>query len=114
MRPQSITLLCYAVGVLGVIQLGLLFLLGPVDLAAAALWIIAALATVASAMGLWLMRTWGPIAFFAGFGTGVMMMTGIGPQWVNGWLGQVVAYGVPAIYALLVMPHWAQMRSGGN
>jgi uncharacterized membrane protein len=116
MRPQSITLLCYAVAALGVLQLGVLLMLpgDPVGLGPAAVWIAAALATIASALGLWRMRTWGPITFLAGFGTGVMMLTGISPQWVNSWLGQIIAYGVPAAYAVVVMPYWGQMRSGGN
>lgn len=114
MRPLSISVLCYIIGVLGVVQLGLVQLIGPVDLFFAAIWIAAALATVASAMGLWQMRTWGPITFFVGFGAGVMMLANVAPHWVNGWAGQILAYGLPAVYALVVMPHWAQMRSGGN
>lgn len=114
MRPQSISVLCYIVGVLGVVQLGLVQLIGLTDLVFAAMWIAAALATIASAMGLWQMRTWGPITFFVGFGAGVMLLASIGSQWVNGWAGQALAYGVPAIYALIVMPHWTQMRSGGS
>lgn len=116
MRPASISTLCYFVGPLGAVQLALLLLLPgePVGIGPAAIWIAAALATIASAVGLWNMRTWGPIAFFIGFGTGVMMLTGIGPQWINSWLGQIVVYGVPAIYAVVVMPHWSQMTSGGN
>jgi len=114
MRPLSISVLCYVVGVLGVVQLGMVQLIGPGDLIFAGVWIAAALATIASAMGLWQMRTWGPITFFVGFGAGVMMLAGVSAQWVNGWAGQIVAYGVPAVYALIVMPHWAQMRSNGN
>lgn len=116
MRPPSISYLCYVVGLLGLGQLGLLLVLPgePVGLGPAAIWIAAALGTIASAVGLWRMRTWGPIAFFVGFGTGVMMLSGIRPEWINGWLGQVFAYGVPAVYAIVVMPYWRQMNSGGS
>ncbi|CAG0954247.1 hypothetical protein BURK2_00369 [Burkholderiales bacterium] len=116
MRPHSISYLCFVVGLLGLGQLGLLLMLPgePIGLGPAAIWIAAALATIASAVGLWRMRSWGPIAFFVGFGTGVMMLTGIRPQWVSGWLGQLAAYGVPAIYAVIVMPHWGRMKSGGS
>ncbi len=116
MRPFSISSLCYAVGLLGLSQLGLLLMLPgePIGLGPAAIWIAAALGTISSAFGLWQMRSWGPLAFFVGFGTAVMMLTGIRPEWVNGWLGQILAYGVPAVYAIIVMPHWSGMKSGGK
>jgi hypothetical protein len=41
-----------------------------------------------------------------------MVAGGIDAQWLNGWLGQTLVYGVPAIYAFVVMPHWSLLKSG--
>jgi hypothetical protein len=115
MRPRSITILCiilFVLGGLNLVSCGFSFFSASLG---RALWSLATtLISLASFVGLWAMRRWAPVLYLGGFAVGTITFFMVPPEGASVMTARLVFWimllAVPAIYCVVVLPHWSKLR----